>query len=146
MPETLGFTNEGLILTSNRSYSFGVKSMRLGLFDPKAGGRVKRTFRVTVPPGQQVTGLWLSPRGYKLCWYMDSLAYQRSALPWIERFLMRTGINSTPRKSLCVSRADGSYMRVIGTVEVGPRLIRWLPDNNQISFVVHDALYTIPVD
>ncbi len=112
-----------------------------------------RSVSFPLPMTSQTKELELAPQGDRLAWLLiDS---RRSPLvTMLVRLLPSLAARFPPREgiSVWVSRLDGTEMREIGFQQTrmtgkDPNVatdLRWMPDGKHLSFLMNDALYSVP--
>jgi len=110
-----------------------------------------RRFTVRLPFTANVQQVEASPRSDRLIWL---LRYEE--IPVFQRLLRRLypsyQVSSRNLLGLWISRLDGSQMREIGHIVTGypytddePQLFEWMPDDEHMSFVYRQKLYTVSI-
>ena len=109
--------------------------------------------------------LAVSPDGTRVAWLCKTPPSAPPLRAWLHRFLPRVNADPVYSMRLCVSCVDGSKAHEIGSVDVGTTAaggqlsgawnsdsaeeisdLRWLPGGKQLSFVLHNALYTVSAE
>jgi len=111
-------------------------------------GATARRYRLRSPPrlARGEGQAFLSPRGDRLAWVVTferrfpSVGFQRHD-PY---FVVEPAYSTV----ICLSRTDGSDVRVLGRLQSGRQLTRlaWTPDSARLSFVCDHALWTVAVN
>jgi hypothetical protein len=149
----LGVTKTNRILSTDFHPGIGppatnVSIYESGLFpDPSSS----REWTLKAPPGTDVRELVLSPQQDRLAWLVYS-----ARVPVITRLLgrvlpsFRKYGRPVLRLSIFVSKIDGTGLHEVGYQPVGnlggPHHLRWAPDGRNLSFLLNNGLYLIPVD
>ncbi len=101
------------------------------------------------PPAELARGegrAFLSPRGDRLAWVVSfTRRFPRIAFQRRDPYLIVEPVNSTV---VCLSRLDGSDIRVLGHLKSGFDISRvnWTPDAHRLSFVCDNAFWTVATD
>ena len=96
-------------------------------------------FPIAIPPHDRLAELQFSPEAKRIAWLDKPETGQETSTTSVSNIW-----------SLWVSNLDGSRKQEISRLEVedgveAPRLLKWLPSGNRLSFVFKGALWTIPV-
>ena len=111
-------------------------------------GVVAKRYRL-LPPAGLARGegrAFLSPHGDRLAWVMvfnrriPKISFQRQDPYFVVEPVFSTVV--------CLSRLDGSNIRVLGHLQSGREISRvtWMPDGRRLSFVCNNALWTVSAD
>lgn len=115
-----------------------------------------RQYRIPLPERRSVEHLSISPDGKRIAWY---LAYWRDKTE-SELYYEKTGellskLELPARYEIWICQVDGSDLSMIGHTEgtefskykaLSEYSLTWLPDNQHLSFIANETLYTTPAD
>jgi hypothetical protein len=145
-PELLGITKGGDGILIHWHQHTGEDIM---VYDVDAGHGVRKTRKFIIhPPGKgRVFDLALSPVGDRLAWNVYVPSTRSASAHNRQQSVI----------GLYVSQIDGTGMGLVGDMPVrtinqfegfgpfAPNLIHWTPDGKQISYMLGDSIYVVPV-
>jgi hypothetical protein len=144
----IGFMTNNLFLTStnvllNQSETYP-RTITLEYWQLDGKLQLKRTKNITVFNEHIVDGI-TSPRGYKICWRCSREAKWPRAI--IKSVFPYFTFEKYKVIDIYVSNVDGDDLSLIGCLVWGDDFpsLHWTNDGSQVSFILKDDLYLLPV-